>query len=377
MSAWTRHDVTGEDYLHHFSPYQPTLNLRNPIVVEDILKTVRFYKNLGVAGFRVDAIDHLFHDELFRDNPLVSDMTRENLTLGSDAFIKPFNRQLHSHDIMQMDPTLQFMRQIRRAAGENALLIAEVSSQRKPTTVSHRVALYTRAGQFDSAYTLRLVRERRLAVSMFSQIYESLTAETPYNGIPGRMCWATQCHDEKRREHAEATAEFYLYLCLVLPGDKCLYYGEERGQRNDLSLADNDSYGRAPARGKMSWDDELERQQEDPNSFLSRYRRAVGFWRRNRSFLSNCTVELIDAPNALRVVCHNSQQSMQFIFNGSSQPSEQKLYGMPPFYKDTVTVLSGTSQGLSPFDDLHLILPPQSIVQLEGPPLPGAYQRTA
>jgi len=64
MSAWTRHDVTGEDYLHHFSPYQPTLNLRNPIVVEDILKTVRFYKNLGVAGFRVDAIDHLFHDEL-------------------------------------------------------------------------------------------------------------------------------------------------------------------------------------------------------------------------------------------------------------------------------------------------------------------------
>src|SRR5664279_4637976 len=189
MPAWTRHDVTGEDYLHHFSRYQPTLNLRNPKVVEDILETVRFYKKLGVAGFRVDAIDHLFHDELFRDNPLVSNMTCQNLTLGSETFIKPFNRQLHSHDIMQMDPTLQFMRQIRRAAGENALLIAEVSSQRKPTTVSHRVALYTRAGQFDSAYTLRLVRERRLAVSMFSQIYESLTAETPYNGIPGRMCW--------------------------------------------------------------------------------------------------------------------------------------------------------------------------------------------
>ena len=153
------------------------------------------------------------------------------------------------------------------------------------------------------------------------------------------MCWATQCHDEKRREHNEVMAEFYLYFSLILPGDKCIYYGEERGQQNDISLPDDDSYGRAPARGKISWGNELARQQADPVSFINRYRHAIGFWRRNRSFLSSCTVELVDAPNALRIVCHNTQQSMQFIFNESNRVLEQQVHAIPPFFKDRISVL--------------------------------------
>jgi glycosidase len=191
------------------------------------------------------------------------------------------------------------------------------------------------------------------------------------------MCWATQCHDEKRREHSAAAAEFYLYLSLILPGDKSVYYGEERGQQNNLSLADNDSYGRAPARGKIAWGSELERQQEDPDSFLNRYKRAIRFWRRNRAFLSDCTVELIETPSALRIVCYNNRRSMQFIFNESNQASERQVNDIPPFFKDSIMVLSGPSQALSLIKNLRLVIPPQSIVQLEGPAPPCAYERTA
>jgi alpha-glucosidase len=162
MPAWTYDEKTRQDYLHHFFPQQPTLNLRHPEVVEDILNTVKFWKSRGVAGFRVDAVDHLFHDIQFRDNPRITD----------DLSVKPFKRQLHLHDIMQIDETLGFLARIRAAADSSLLLIAEVSSQQAPLSTAQRISLYTSEGGFDSAYTLGLIREPELNPSMFSKMYK-------------------------------------------------------------------------------------------------------------------------------------------------------------------------------------------------------------
>ncbi|EWT03244.1 trehalose synthase [Intrasporangium oryzae NRRL B-24470] len=59
-SIWQLDEKTGEWYLHHFYKHQPDLNVANPKVQEEISRTLGFWLELGVAGFRVDAVPFLF-----------------------------------------------------------------------------------------------------------------------------------------------------------------------------------------------------------------------------------------------------------------------------------------------------------------------------
>jgi maltose alpha-D-glucosyltransferase / alpha-amylase len=52
---WTREPQTGQYYFHRFHDFQPDLNLANPAVREEIMQIMRFWLQLGVAGFRFDA----------------------------------------------------------------------------------------------------------------------------------------------------------------------------------------------------------------------------------------------------------------------------------------------------------------------------------
>lgn len=67
--AWTYNEERNQYYLHQFSPQQPDLNYRNPEVVSAMQAVLEYYMNRGVAGFRLDAINHMFEDEEFRDEP--------------------------------------------------------------------------------------------------------------------------------------------------------------------------------------------------------------------------------------------------------------------------------------------------------------------
>ena len=58
-SAWSRDEQSGRWYLHSFYPEQPDLDWRNPEVVEAMQGVVRFWRDRGTDGFRLDAIDRL------------------------------------------------------------------------------------------------------------------------------------------------------------------------------------------------------------------------------------------------------------------------------------------------------------------------------
>jgi trehalose synthase len=55
-SIWERDERTGEYYLHRFYRHQPDLNVANPVVRDEIAKMMGFWLELGVSGFRVDAV---------------------------------------------------------------------------------------------------------------------------------------------------------------------------------------------------------------------------------------------------------------------------------------------------------------------------------
>ena len=55
-SAWEYREERGQFYLHQFVVGQPDLNYRNPLVLEEMKDVFRFWLDLGVDGFRMDAV---------------------------------------------------------------------------------------------------------------------------------------------------------------------------------------------------------------------------------------------------------------------------------------------------------------------------------
>ncbi|WP_392544438.1 alpha-amylase family protein [Oryzobacter telluris] len=64
-SIWELDEKTGEWFLHHFYKTQPDLNVANPAVQEEIARTLGFWLELGVAGFRIDAVPFLFATDTY------------------------------------------------------------------------------------------------------------------------------------------------------------------------------------------------------------------------------------------------------------------------------------------------------------------------
>jgi maltose alpha-D-glucosyltransferase/alpha-amylase len=59
-SNWTWDDLAGAYYWHRFFAHQPDLNYDNPKVHEEMLDALRFWLDLGLDGFRLDAVPYLY-----------------------------------------------------------------------------------------------------------------------------------------------------------------------------------------------------------------------------------------------------------------------------------------------------------------------------
>jgi maltose alpha-D-glucosyltransferase / alpha-amylase len=59
-SNWTWDAVRGQYYWHRFFSHQPDLNYDNPEVQEAMLNALRFWLDLGIDGFRLDAVPYLY-----------------------------------------------------------------------------------------------------------------------------------------------------------------------------------------------------------------------------------------------------------------------------------------------------------------------------
>jgi maltose alpha-D-glucosyltransferase / alpha-amylase len=62
-SNWTWDERTSQYYWHRFYASQPDLNYDNPKVQEEMLEVARFWLDLGIDGFRADAVPYLFERE--------------------------------------------------------------------------------------------------------------------------------------------------------------------------------------------------------------------------------------------------------------------------------------------------------------------------
>lgn len=62
-SNWTWDEVAGQYYWHRFYASQPDLNYDNPRVQEEMIRVAGFWLDMGIDGFRADAVPYLFERE--------------------------------------------------------------------------------------------------------------------------------------------------------------------------------------------------------------------------------------------------------------------------------------------------------------------------
>jgi len=223
-AAWSWEPRRRQYYLHHFLGSQPQLNLRHPEVVEALFEIGRFWLERGVDGFRLDAVDFMFHDPLLRDNPARS-FPPGGLPL------RPFGMQEHRHDMSHAD-VHGFFEDLRDMMSEypGSVTLGEVSSE---PGAFQRCADYTDStrARLDMAYSLALMK-RSLTPADFAQVL----AEAEQASTNGCVCWAFSNHDVVRAAtrwssggDISALSRMLVALLLTLPGTACLYQGEELG----------------------------------------------------------------------------------------------------------------------------------------------------
>jgi maltose alpha-D-glucosyltransferase/alpha-amylase len=86
-SNWTLDETTGEYYWHRFYASQPDLNYDNPVVADTMIEVLRYWMDMGIDGFRADAVPYLFERE---------GTNCENLP-ETHAYLKRVRRVLDEH----------------------------------------------------------------------------------------------------------------------------------------------------------------------------------------------------------------------------------------------------------------------------------------
>ena len=98
--AWTFDEVRGEYYLHLFAKKQPDLNMDNPLVREEVKKILRFWLDMGVDGFREDVITYISKPEGLPDDrlfPVYKGMPLYNHGPHIHEYLAEFKRDVLDH----------------------------------------------------------------------------------------------------------------------------------------------------------------------------------------------------------------------------------------------------------------------------------------
>src|SRR5690242_18689514 len=253
-SNWTYDPVRGQFYFHRFFSHQPDLNYDNPAVQEAMLDVLRFWLDIGIDGFRLDAVPYLYKRE------------------GTNCENLP--------------ETHQFLRRVREVVDKeypDKVMLAEANQW--PSDVVQYFGDYDSGGdECHMAFHFPLMPRLFMAVRRESRFPVSeILAQTP--SIPQHCQWGIflRNHDEltlemvsdedrdymwseyaadprmkanigiRRRlapllDNDRNQLELFTALLLSLPGSPVLYYGDEIGMGDNIWLGDRDG-----VRTPMQW----------------------------------------------------------------------------------------------------------------------------
>lgn len=346
--TWTWDSRREQYYLHHFLSSQPTLNLWNPAVRVAIKDTAAFWLDMGVDGFRLDAIQTYLSAKDLSDNP--PNLAGHSVDLPSS---NPMSRQIRKNTA-NLPQTMDWIEEIRAFVNQwpDRCLLAEVGGEDSEAAASRYVQTDHR---LHLAYTFSLVGSAMEKDHLLKSIHK---VENEIQD--GWFCWAISNHDFKRvasrvtgKAPLRDKALFASALGMSLRGTYCMYQGEELGlPQADLSYDDLvDPYdkamypehvGRDGCRTPMPWFSAaphagfssapktwlpvvpahvplaVDQQEKDEDSALNFIRQFI-HWRKQTPEINLGKIELLESPDIPEDVIvlrrYTEESSIYGVFN--------------------------------------------------------------
>jgi maltose alpha-D-glucosyltransferase / alpha-amylase len=254
-STWTYDQVAKSWYFHRFYDFQPDLNTSHPEVQAELLKIMGFWIQLGVSGFRMDAVPFVIATKGAEiEEPVEQyDMLRAfreflswregNAIVLAEANVLPKTDMEYfgvSGERLQMMFNFQVNQNLFYAlATADSRPLAKALKLTKPRPATAQWGQFLR--NHDELDLGRLSEEQRQAV--FAAFAPDVNMQLYDRGIRRRLTPMLQ-GDRRRIELAYS-------LMMTLPGTPVIRYGDEIGMGDDLSLPERQS-----ARTPMQWSTE-------------------------------------------------------------------------------------------------------------------------
>jgi maltose alpha-D-glucosyltransferase / alpha-amylase len=259
-AVWTYDRTAKAWYMHRFFKFQADLNIANPAVREEIQQIMGFWLELGVSGFRIDAVPFLVEymglkEEPDRDPLLLLSEMRDFLSWRKAEGIMLAEANVTREDVPRYFGGREFgederMHMLFDFPLNQRLWLALVRKKAEPIAEALRSRPDRQPKQAQWANFLRNHDELSLDKLSESERQEVFAACGPEKdmqlygrGIRRRL--APMLDGNPRR------IAMVQSLLFALPGTPVMWYGDEIGMGEDLSLNERD-----PVRTPMQWADE-------------------------------------------------------------------------------------------------------------------------
>jgi maltose alpha-D-glucosyltransferase / alpha-amylase len=249
-SNWTWDPDRGQYFWHRFFSHQPDLNYENPAVQEAMLEVLRFWLDLGIDGFRLDAIPYLFEEEgsncenLPRTHEFLKRVRKEVDSLYPDKVllaeanqwpedvVEYFGSGDECHMAFHFPVMPRIFMAVRR---EQRYPISEIMAQTPAIPDNCQWGIFLRN---HDELTLEMVTDEERDY-MYSEYAQDPRMKANI-GIRRRLA--------PLLDNSRDQMELFTALLLSLPGSPVLYYGDEIGMGDNIYLGDRDG-----VRTPMQW----------------------------------------------------------------------------------------------------------------------------
>jgi maltose alpha-D-glucosyltransferase / alpha-amylase len=387
-TVWTYDELAGQYYHHTFFPAQPDLNLGDERVRDEIMKVCGYWLQLGVSGFRLDALPIMVKPKPgtdLGDDPyaLLNEMRHLAALIRRDAVLliegdvgpEGLARALGDGDRAHM--ALDFHLAAHVAAGlakGRAAPIERALGERATPPANATYANFLRS--HDELSLRQLPAEER------ERTFESFDPEGHARifGTGFRRRLAPLLDGDPRRIRLAHS------LLLSMPGTPVLYYGDEIGMGDDLSL-----HGRRAVRTPMQWSDgpgggfsrgapdslvapplaggpygfervNVAQQRSDPSSLLNWMIRALRTRRECPEFGRARRADVLETGDGrvLAHACRDRDRSVVVVHNLSDEEVGVRLDAREAFRAETTPALLEvlSDRAYAPWDGAGLTLSP-------------------
>lgn len=254
-SIWQWDEKAGQHYLHRFYRHQPDLNVANPAVRDELQKVAGFWLELGVSGFRVDAVPYFIeamgaesdapadpHLILRELRSFVSRRKGDTVLLGEVNL--PHRQQRtyfgddHGDELHMLFDFIAMQNLYLSLAREDARPLAKALEKRPDIPRSAQWATFVR--NHDELTLDKLTDKQRQEV--FDAFGPEPEMQLYDRGLRRRL--PPMLDGDPRR------IRMVYSLLFALPGTPVLFYGEEIGMGEELAAE-----GRHAVRTPMQWTD--------------------------------------------------------------------------------------------------------------------------